>query len=87
MQNNWRLLGTLGELALRMYGVGHGGQVVRVVTYMGCLVPLCVVKDEEWNPEPLNILESERILRAAFLQVEILDPVVVPANYKWSPYL
>ena len=82
MQNNWRLLGTLGELALRMYGVGHGGQVVRVVkwswwssgeggqvvrvvTYMGCLVPLGVVKDEEWNPEPLNILESERILRAA----------------------
>ena len=45
---------------------------------MGCLVPLGVVKDEEWNPEPLNILESERILRAAFLQVEILDPVVVP---------
>ena len=73
MQNNWRLLGTLGELAHRMYGVGHGGQVVRVVigqvvrvvTYMGCLVPLGVVKDEEWNPEPLNILESERILRAA----------------------
>ena len=51
---------------------------MRVVTYMGCLVPLGVVKDEEWNPEPLNILESERILRAAFLQVEILDPVVVP---------
>ena len=44
---------------------GEGGQVVRVVTYMGCLVPLGVVKDEEWNPEPLNILESERILRAA----------------------
>ena len=65
MQNNWRLLGTLGELALRMYGVGHGGQVVRVVTYMGCLVPLGVVKDEEWDPKPLNILESERILRAA----------------------
>ena len=48
--------------------------------HLGCFILLSVVKYEERNPEPLNILEGEGILGSGFLQVEILDPVVVPSN-------
>ena len=48
--------------------------------YLGCFILFSVVKYEEWNPEPLNVLESESILRTALLQVEVLDPIVIPAT-------
>ena len=44
------------------------------------LVLLGVVKNQERNPESLNILESKSILRSSSLEVEILDPVIVPEN-------
>ena len=48
------------------------------LTYLSCLIPLGVVKNEKGNPQSLHVFKSQRILRSRLLQVQILDSVVVP---------
>ena len=46
--------------------------------YLSCFILLCVIEDQEGNPEPLYVFKSQRVLRARVFQVQIFDPVVVP---------
>ena len=56
------------------------GESVQTIThkYLSCFILLGVIKDQERNPEPLDVFKSQRVLRARVFQVQIFDSVVVP---------
>ena len=57
---------------------GKGGSVKTITLYLSCFILLGVIKDQERNPEPLDVFKSQRVLRARVFQVQIFDSVVVP---------
>ena len=56
------------------------GESVQTIThkYLSCFILLGVIKDQEGNPEPLDVFKSQRVLRARVFQVQIFDSVVIP---------
>ena len=48
--------------------------------YLGCFILFGIVKDKEWDPQSLNILKRNSILRANPFQIEVLDSIVIPGN-------
>ena len=46
--------------------------------HLSGFVPLCIVEHQERDPQPLNIFQGQSVLRPSLLQVEILDPIVIP---------
>ena len=57
---------------------GRGSVKTTITLYLSCFILLGVIKDQERNPEPLDVFKSQRVLRARVFQVQIFDSVVVP---------
>ena len=57
---------------------GDGKSVKMITLYLRCFILLGVIEDQEWNPEPLDVFKSQRVLRTRVFQVQIFDSVVIP---------